>query len=214
MKNKYISIILAVVILGIIVTLMPKKQSALPENAINPLATYTNDEYGFEIQYPKELTPVFDFKSYYHLPDYWRSDIGPNSTGTAVVAIPVFRYDSNDSYPRYFDAEVRIGVSTSSQDLADCLTPDEPGIPFASSSEIINGVNFDKFGIESAGMMQYLKGFSYRIIHNGTCFAIEQLETGSAYRDDPPSAKDIPDTQLNAYFESLSNIVDTFKFTR
>ena len=60
---------------------------------------------------------------------------------------------------------------------------------------MINGITFNKLIIQDAAMMQYLEGISYRTVHNGMCFAIEQLKTGSNYREES-SPEDIPDAEL------------------
>ncbi|MGC9603521.1 MAG: hypothetical protein ABSF47_03575 [Minisyncoccia bacterium] len=214
MKNKYALMAIAVILLGIFF-LLPKKQNEPP---VNPLAVYVNEEYGFEIQYPKNITPTSDFGTFYHLPALWRSgaltDENGQSNGKPIISIPVFYAESNDSYPRYFSAQLRIGASADPKDVATCLENDQGYTTEPKSDTTINGVDFKKFEFSDAAMMQYLKVASYRIIHNGVCFAVEQIETGSHYRDDPPSAKDIPDAQLNAYFESINDIVKTFRFTK
>lgn len=177
-------------------------------------ATYRNDEYGFEMRYPKKLTTDPKFQSYYHLPDTWMSEAGPESKGRPIVSIPVWRIKSDNngayiSYPYYFDAELRIGVSSNKSDVADCyksqFTP--------PTTVTINGVEFKKFSVQSAGMMQYLVAESYRTIHNGACYVIEQIKTGSSYREGP-SSKDIPESVLDGYYDSISTMVQTFKFIK
>jgi hypothetical protein len=63
-------------------------------------------------------------------------------------------------------------------------------------------------------MMQYAKGVSYRTIHDGACFALEQIETGASYRDDAPSSKDISDTVLQKHYADLATIVQSFSFVQ
>lgn len=177
--------------------------------------TYTNDAQGFSIAYPDQLTPTTTFESYYHLSSAWRSGaFGDQSTGTRLLAIPAYRVTQNNAYPRYYDAEIRIGESGNPYDVAHCMDNNQTGIGAATTSAVINGVPFTVFQLADAGMMQYLKGISYRTIHNGACWAIEQLAAGSSYRDDPPSINDISDETLNAYYSGMSSIIQTFRFTQ
>ena len=182
------------------------------------LSVYKNSEYGFEISYPGNLVATTTFNNYYHLGTAWRADAlldnNGNATGEPIVSIPVYRVNNSNngayvSYPLYYDAELRIGVSSDPKDVQTCLlsTNETLGV-----SETINGINFSKFIIQSAGMMQYLEGVSYRTIRNNTCYAIEQLKTGSSYRD-APNSKDIPDPVLGSYYNQIPDIIKTFKFT-
>lgn len=182
------------------------------------LSVYKNLEYGFEISYPSNLVATTTFQNYYHLNSNWRSDAAldsnGNATGEPIVSIPIYRINNSNngayvSYPLYYDAELRIGVSSDPKDVEACLLSTN-GI--AGSTEIINGINFSKFTIEEAGMSQYLEGVSYRTIHNGACYAVEQLKTGSSYRD-VPNAKDISDSVLDSYYNQIPDIIKTFKFT-
>ncbi len=180
------------------------------------LSTYKNTDYGFEISYPNYLIPEFKFKTFYHLSDKWNAEIfTDNSKGIPIISIPVYRIDSGNgaykSYPLYYDAEIRIGASKDLEDIKNCLNPPSY-LNVTSTNENINGEIFKKFQVEDAGMMQYLKGFSYRIVHNNICFAVERLETGSSYREEP-NPSDIPDSVLNGYFDKTQDILKTFKFT-
>ncbi len=176
-------------------------------------ATDTNDARDFSIAYPDQLTPTTSFQSYYHLSWAWRSGAsGDQSTGTRLLAIPVYRVTQNNAYPRYYDAEIRIGESANPYDVAHCMDNNQTGRGTATTSAVINGIPFTVFQLADAGMMQYLKGVSYRTIHNGACWAIEQLSAGSSYRDDPPSPNDISDTTLDAYYNGMLPIIETFRF--
>jgi|SRR5579872_3853236 len=181
-------------------------------------ATYANSQYGFQIQYSKNLTPTTTFANSYTLQNEWRIEAGQNSTGTPIIAIPVFHIDqggvaTGKAYPLFFDAEVRIGVSSNPADVADCLKPDPNYTNQPESDVLINGVTFKKFSFQNAAMMKYLQGESYRAVHNGICYAIEQVKTGSIYRD-PSMSPGIPDTQLDDYYNQAGDIVQTFQFTK
>ena len=185
-------------------------QSAIPAG----WSTYTSSKYGFEISYPSPLAPTTTFASYYHLPNAWRVGAMPNSSGRAVISIPVYRLNNRLDYPRYFDAEIRIGASSNPTDVKNCYSTYGYGSPTPPTDETINGIKFRAFPLESAGMMQYLMGVSYRTVHNGVCYAIEQLKAGSNYRNPTSSPQDIPQSVLDNYYNQASAIVQTFRFTK
>ncbi len=175
-------------------------------------AIFTDGEYGFYIRYPEAYATAETFASYYHLPAAWRSNAAPDGTGTPIVAIVGYRTQSDHSYPRYFDAEIRIGASSDPKEVARCETAatDQAEQPLPDMN--LGGTAFKAFSFQSAGMMQYLKGVSYRTLHNGTCFAIEQLETGSSYHDDPASPDDVPQATLDQKYQDLDAVLKTFAF--
>lgn len=86
--------------------------------------TYTNDEYGFEIKYPEELQAKNTFEPYNHLDGNWRVAVFGDTNDKPVVSIVIYRIENESTYPRYFDTELRIGVSLDPQDLASCGNPD------------------------------------------------------------------------------------------
>ena len=180
------------------------------------LSVYNNVKYGFSLEYPDKLIPQKTFKSFYHLSNKWRAEIfTDNPKGVPVVSIPIFQIDNNTgvykSYPLYYDVEVRVGVSDDPSDVKNCLISTQESA--TSTIVTINGTDFWKFDLSNAGMMQYLKGYSYRTIHNNECFVMEQLATGSSYRESP-NPNDISDNVLNSYFNSAGKIIESFKFTR
>jgi hypothetical protein len=175
-------------------------------------AIFTDGQYGFSIRYPDTYTVDYTFQSFYHLPANWRENAAPEGTGTPIISIVSYRTQSDHSFPRYFDAEVRIGASTDPKEIARCESIASEQGERQLPDVTLGGTTFKAFAFESAGMMQYVKGISYRTIHNGACIAIEKLQTGSSYRDDPVSADDIPQTTLDAAYASLDAVVDTFAF--
>jgi membrane-bound inhibitor of C-type lysozyme len=186
--------------------------------AATTTVTYRNNTYGFLLNYPQGLTPTTTFARFYALADGWRAEAPDGEKGTGAVSIPVFRVDqggvaTGKPYPLYFDAEVRVGVSADPQAVADCLKPD-PGYASEPNRQVtLGGVQFEEFDFQDAAMMQYLQGESYRVVHNNMCFAIEQIRTGSDYRDDTMTAG-IVQTQLDAYYAQAGVIAQSFQFTK
>jgi len=176
--------------------------------------TYIDEDYNFTIQYPEVLGIERTFTNYHNLVDTWRYGAAEDSGGKPILSIVVYRVENENTYPRYFSAELRIGASNTTYDIENCLNYDQDSISNSIiETEIINGLTFNKLVIQDAATMQYVEGISYRIIHNDTCFAIEQLKTGSNYRD-ISNPKDIPDSDLNSYYDSIFEIIRTFKFIR
>lgn len=195
-------------------------QSACGGNgmSVTSTRTYTNARYGFSIDYPSDVTATTTFSTYYHLQNTWRAEAAPGSVGTNVIAIPVFQVNhggvaTGQPYPLYFDAEVRVGVSSSTKAVANCLKPDPGYSDQTISNVLLGGVAFKKFDFGDAGMMQYVKGESYRAVHGGLCYAVEQTETGSDYRD-PTMTPGLSDQQLTAYYNAAGDIAQTFRLTK
>lgn len=185
--------------------------------------------YGFEITAPAGVDAETSFKQYYALSNRWRAGApaeGEGSQGTPVLALPIIRMDnqnvtstSSDSsststprkiYPLYFDVEVRIGVSSST---GSCLKPDAD-FPGQKGVDItIGGYPFKKFTFSDAAMMQYVSGQSYRAVRNGLCYAIEEVKTGSSYRE-ANMEEALSDKDMDAYFAQADEALKTFKFTK
>jgi hypothetical protein len=146
-------------------------------------------------------------------------EAGANPKGVPVVAIPVYRIDNNKDgvatgkpFPLYYDAEVRVGVSADATEVKNCLAND-PGFTSQKTEDVtIDGVAFKKFSFQDAAMMQYVEGNSYRAVHNGKCYAIEQVRAGSNYKDETMTEGVSPET-LDSYYNQAGNIILSFKFT-
>lgn len=178
------------------------------------LAIYSNGPYGFTIFYPQDAEVSYTFDSSYHLGTNWRANALPDAEGAPIVSIIPFRTESENSYPRYFNAMVRIGASIDPAEIERCevasLEQGETALPDA----VIGSTTWKAFAFESAGMMQYANGVSYRTIHEGRCIALEKVRTGSSYREDAPSEKDISEDMLSSEYAALSSIVESFSFAR
>lgn len=176
-------------------------------------AIYTNGIYGFSLFYPEQAEVSYDFDVSYHLGSSWRANALPDVPGTPIVAIIPYRTASEDSYPRYFNALVRIGASQDERELERCEEVDTSAGETALADKEIAGRTWKVFSFESAGMMQYARGVSYRTVFEGRCIALEQIRTGSTYRD-MASERDISDEVLDAEYEKLTQIVASFTFAR
>jgi len=177
-------------------------------------AIYTNGTYGFAIRYPEMAKVDYTFEPTYHLGQYWRATASADSKGTPLVSFATFETTSENSYPRYYYTMVRIGVSTDKKELDLCTKLGKNAGETALPDESIGGATWKVFSFENAGMMQYAKGVSYRTVYEGTCFAMEKIATGSNYRDDPASSRDIPDAELTKHYDELDSIVHSFMFAR
>jgi hypothetical protein len=177
-------------------------------------AIYTNGPYGFVIRYPEAALVENTFSSYYHLASSWRATALANATGAPIVSFNTYSTKSDNSYPRYYSALIRIGASADPKEVAQCLKPVVDQAETALPDATIGGIVWKAFAFESAGMQQYVKGASYRVIHEGRCVALEKIAAGSSYRDDPASVRDVPDTELQKQYEALDRITQTFMFVR
>ena len=77
----------------------------------------------------------------------------------------------------------------------------------------INGVAFKRFSSSNAGMQKYIQSESYRTIHSKACYVIEQIRSGSSYRDEKMTVGKT-DSELMSYYTLGEKIVRTFKFTK
>lgn len=174
---------------------------------------YASGEYGFTVRYPSSATIDEKFLTTYHLAATWRANAPVEATGTPVLQIVGYQTKSENSFPRYYDAMVRIGVSKDAATVKDCTALVKDQGETVLPDKVINGTTWKAFSFQNAGMMQYLKGVSYRTVHDGTCFALEQLATGSSYRDDPDSPADVLQEKLDAEYEALGAIIESFAFS-
>lgn len=186
--------------------------SSSASSSESSLETYANPTYGFAISYPSELRTE-PFTVFHALKNSWRVNSPSDIRGTSIVSIPVFRIDNSTStkkaYPLFFDTEVRVGVSGNT---ADCYARDEGYTMQTVIDTDINGVTWKKFIFGDAAMMQYLSGASYRTIHDDRCYVIEQIRTGSVYRDDSMT-ESYTDRDLDDFYARTTPIVMSFRFT-
>ena len=179
------------------------------------LETYTNGQYKFTLSYPKEYQTE-PFITFYQLNNVdWRVKATTAKRGVPVISIPVFRIDQGSivkgkKYPLYFTTEVRVGVSP---DTAQCYSSDDGYVNQKISSVVIGGITFKRFDFEDAGMMKYVRGSSYRAVHNNMCYVIEQIRAGSVYMDDT-MLPGYTEKELDSFYNKTTAIVYSFKFIK
>jgi hypothetical protein len=175
--------------------------------------TYTNGIYKFSLSFPNGYQTE-QFSNFHDLNNVdWRVNATAAKRGMPIIALPVFRIDQGSisagkKYPLFFTAEVRVGVSP---DIAQCYAKDDGYTNQKVTNVTINGVQFKKFDFESAGMMKYVRGSSYRTIYANKCYVIEQIRHGTVYKDDTmlPGYNDV---DLDAFYNKTTPVVYSFKF--
>lgn len=192
----------------------PSETASTTGTVFSGEAIYTNGPQGFLIRYPENALVSDSFASYYHLAPTWRANPLEHGTGTPVVSFTTYSTKSESSYPRYFDALVRVGVSSDAKEVAQCLKAQADQGEVALPDKTIGNRVWKAFSFENAGMQQYVRGISYRTMHEEKCVALEQIAVGSNYREDAPSKADITDVELASRYEELGTIIDTFMFVR
>lgn len=160
---------------------------------------FKDPTYHFQIMIPDITTYNKNFTGNYFFPaNEWRIRGGKN--GKPLVRIPYFVWGKPGSGGYYYVFEVRIGTSSNTTDLATCTQGYE-------STTKINDETFYVFHDSDVGMNQYFDVVSYRTIHHGQCFAIEQVH----YASNSPIAKQLDKAQLQ---NGTQAIIQTFKFTK
>lgn len=178
--------------------------------------SFGSAEYNFTIQFPSYTQTRNSFSTFHEISNNWRLYAQPANQGKGVLELSIFTVDQGaystgkQKYPLYFTSLVRVGVSPN---VKECYTADAGYTNQKVTSVVINGVTFKKFSTADAGMMKYTQAESYRTIHNNMCFALEQIKSGTTYRDEKMSAG-IADSSLTNYYNEGTSIIQTFKFTK
>lgn len=171
-------------------------------------AIYTNGEEGFLIAYPEGARVAEVFENA-HLLGAW--SVSSTLPGVPLLEILSYTRTSDTDYPRYFDALVRLGVSRDKEALRACEKAGNGEV--ALGERTIGDVAWHAFAYSDAGMMKYVRATSYRTVHNGACYALEEIVAGSSYRDEP-NANDLTEQALAHESEKLRAITETFRFAR
>lgn len=169
------------------------------------LSTYTNTTYGFSISYPNAFIATSTFASSYLLPTAWNI-YANDGTGEQVVAIEY--PDSNN----ILSSELRIGVSNDPAQVKACdvFNVDQSGI--TTSTHAIGGEEFYVGTASDAAMSHFSYTKSYRIVHDGTCYALDLVSFGTnpeVYS--PPRAVPFDEKTAEA---GLEQVAESFVFTK
>lgn len=189
----------------------PASRPAAPASAAlagtpQPREHFASDTYGFAIDYPAPLHATGDFhRSYFGNAD-WQAYARPDSHGEPVVALVL--PGSN----RITAGELRIGVSRDADAVAACTKLPQAARIGSQARASLGGVEFTSFQAGDAGMNHYMETRSYRTVHDGACYAIDLLVTGTNPQVyDPPATP--PFAKAEA-FKQLQRALMGFRFTR
>lgn len=178
--------------------------------------SYASAPYNFTIKYPPYVQMKGVFSTFHEIGNNWRLYPGQANQGKGVASFVVHSIDQGvystgkQSYPLYFTAEVRVGVS---ENVKECYTPDA-GFPNQKITTVtINGVTFKKFSTFENNTPKYTQAESYRTVRNNLCYAIEQIRSGTTYRD-ASMQPGVTDATLMGYYSVGETIVKTFTFTK
>ncbi|MFA6608306.1 MAG: hypothetical protein WCT07_00095 [Candidatus Paceibacterota bacterium] len=191
-----------------------KKPTAINETV--GFHSYVNTEYNFSIKYPPYVQVRPGFSTFHEIGNNWRLYAGQFNQGKPLVSLSIYSIDQgqystgHQDYPLYFTSEVRIGVSPN---VKECYTSDSSFPNQKVTNVIINGVTFKRFSTVETSGTKYTSSESYRIIHNNNCYAIEQIKSGTNYRDSLMSPG-VADSALTNYYNTGETIVKTFRFTK
>lgn len=163
---------------------------------------YTNTFYGFALN-PKDLVATSTFtRSYLAVANWSLLDSAETNHGDSVVAFVV--PGSNN----ITGAELRIGISKEKEQLTTCTTVDSSTQNIGTTT--INGLAFATFALGDAAMSHFLEAKIYRTLHDGTCYSLEEVVTGSnpeVY--DPPAT--VPFEKAEA-FSKMEEAAKSFVF--
>lgn len=171
------------------------------------MSIYASGEHGFLITYPQGAV----LEEGYEGP--WRSYALPEVASTNILSLTTYRTESESSYPRYYYTIVRVGFSDDAREVRECVSVREGSGETKQGEVLLGDVPFTVFSFGDAGMMQYMKGESYRAVRDGKCYAIERIARGSIYREEP-SDSDIAEETLAAEYDKTKAIVESFRFAR
>ena len=179
-------------------------------------SSYASAPYHFTIKYPPYVQMKGGFSTFHEIGNNWRLYPSSANQGKAVASFVVHSIDQGvystgkQSYPLYFTAEVRVGVS---ENTKECYTPDVVFPNQKISNVTINGVSFKKFSTFENTTPKYTQAESYRTVRNNLCYVIEQIRSGTTYRD-ASMQPGVTDATLMGYYSVGETIVKTFTFTK
>jgi hypothetical protein len=177
-----------------------------PSESAGNLQVLESAAFGFRIAYPKGWTARRDFRGGYLANDDWKAYAEPGSQGTPVAALVV--PDSN----HITNAELRIGVSRGQDEVRACAALPSSARHGSMAQVQIDGAAFVRFDAGDAAMSHYLDVHSYRVVHEGACYALDLLVYGVDPRAyDPPATPPFSKAQA---FAAMEGVLRSFQFTR
>lgn len=138
--------------------------------------------HGFAIAVPPGMHARRDFQRRYLANGAWKSFAREVDHGEPVLALVL------DGSNAITAAELRIGMGNDATARAHCLDVPASGVPPRVSHVTVAGVPFTRFQAADAAMSHYLDVEAYRAVHDGRCYAIDLLVTGTRPEVyDPPA---------------------------
>lgn len=185
----------------------PPSRSAEPaKESGGPAAShaFVSDAWDFRIDTPPGWTLRRDFRSGYLANDSWKTFAAPDSRGEAVLSLIVPGSNS------ITDAEIRIGASSDPAEVRRCTEPPSAAVAGSVTTQRVNGVPFTTFEARDAAMSHHLDVQSWRVVHDGACYAIDLLVFGVNPRVyDPPATPPFSDAHA---FDAMHAVTRTFRF--
>ncbi len=172
----------------------------------HPTRRFRSTRLGFVIDYPTGMHASTRFDSQYLASDAWKTYAPAGTKGKAVLMLTL--PGSN----RVTAGELRIGVSRHADARRRCDQPPASVRPATRGHTTVNGTAFTTWHAADAAMSHYLKVHSYRTVHDGYCYAIDLLVTGTNPQVySPPKTPPFSEQQA---FAQLHDALQGFRFTR
>lgn len=147
-----------------------------------PAPEIVDAAHGFAIAVPPGMNIRHDFQRSYLGNTAWKSFAGEDAHGEPVLALVL------DGSNAVMAAELRIGVGDDAAARMHCLDVPTSGVPAQVSHVTLAGLPFTRFHAADAAMSHYVDVEAYRTVHDGRCYAIDLLVTGTRPEVyDPPA---------------------------
>ena len=165
---------------------------------------FVSNPWGFRIDVPSGWSLRQDFQSSHLANDAWKTFAATDSRGEAVLSLIVPGSNS------ITDAEIRIGASRDPAEVRRCTEPPSAAVAGSVTTQRVNGVPFRTFEARDAAMSHHLDVQSWRVVHDGACYAIDLLVFGMNPRVyDPPATPPFSDAHA---FDAMHAVTRTFRF--
>ncbi len=163
------------------------------ENAATSVNYYENvsawqignrTDAGFSIAYPID----FDTNDIYAttLSTDWRFGVDASQQGVLAFTLVIPR--AFEPQTNFADAKLTVGYSANGVAVAQCLVPGPASGPSnATSSTVINNIQFTVLHFTDAGAGNYYETTSYRTVQSGKCWAVEYTIHSSQIANYPES---------------------------